>query len=184
VDDVDRARERRGAVVDRRRAAQHLDAFHVGQADRLERRSVGPARGHAVEQQQEIVGLAQAQQRRHGARGPGVATRRHGGTADQREGRAQVAGAARDELVVRHDAHRDRHLLHRLAEARGRDLHDVDARLGRRRGRRRGRRVLRAAGHRSKGDAEDRREPRRQIAVHGPSRQGVGTPGPGQGRQE
>ena len=50
MNDIDRAGECRGAKVDRRRTAQHLDAFDVDQVDDLKRRQEDAADLNAIDQ--------------------------------------------------------------------------------------------------------------------------------------
>src|SRR5262249_55497092 len=60
VNDMDDADKRRGAVGDRRRSAQDLDALDIAQVQRRQRRVEGAAPRDVIDHQQERVELAQA----------------------------------------------------------------------------------------------------------------------------
>ena len=125
MDHVDRAGERGRAEVHRRRTAHHLDALDVVQADRLDLRDERAAGRNAVDQQQQVVHLANAQQAGNGAGRTGVAAGRDADAAEQRQRGAQVGGAAGADFVAGDDADRAGHFLDRFTKTRGGDLNGI-----------------------------------------------------------
>ena len=143
MNDMDDARKRRRSIHHRRRAAQDLDALDADEIERGRGRIEGAAPGHAIDDQQECIGLTQSPQRRHRPGRTSITARRAFHADDQRQRRAQVVGAALTQFRAGDDADRGRHLLDGLGIARRRDLHGVELLVVRLVGRRFG---ARAAG--------------------------------------
>ena len=152
VDHVDGAGERGGSEVHGGASPKHFDPLDVDEADRLELRDEGAARGNAVDQQQQVVDLAHAEQARHRGGRTGVPAGCHGHATEQGERRAQIGRAAFAHLGARDDSDRTGHFLDRLAEAGCGDLHGLEHRR-RRRGGLGERRRCRAA-EQERGDGE------------------------------
>ena len=122
VNHIDRAGERGRTKVHGRRASHHLDPLDVVQADRLDLRNERAAGGYAIDQQQQIVHLADAEQARDRSGRARISAGRDADTTQQRQGGTQIVRAAGAYLVAGDHADRTGHFHDRLAEARGRHL--------------------------------------------------------------